>query len=433
MHGVRRRTPVRKVLGVVVGGVLSLAAAFWIWVDSVADRRWAAVEKRVAALAEEFAARDARRPVLRADPLPGNAWDDYLLAIDALKTPGFKSVLEPFIERRPEAERDRVAALVSGHAAALDHLQRGVRRAESRSPFRLRHPARIVHKDSPSLRSQDLILLAVCKARLLNEEGMQRDATRLLLDVCQLGHDIAWDADFVAAMVGMTAYSYASRELRPWLVGRSLPGDALNDLNRELEMIDEQFPEVGPLLTREVASVGAALVNGDFIDSWQRARVGFNNEPLPDSVFYTWRYAWSRRLMEADAFQLSDSWMRRAAAAETQSSSAVNAVWDEIRKEADSLTKDSRNPVLELMGMHSFSPSGTFREPHARLRLLRVAVHYRATGEILDLEDPMGLKLVHSLDGGRLRVWSAGRDGANDGGEGQWPSGGKDIVLEIER
>ena len=76
--------------------------------------------------------------------------------------------------------------------------------------------------------------------------------------------------------------------------------------------------------------------------------------------------------------------------------------------------------------------------------MLRTAVRYRATGEILELEDPFGTRLRHSEKDGRLKIWSIGADGVDNGGDnGGWlkwtkppnrpASDVKDIVLEVPR
>jgi hypothetical protein len=61
----------------------------------------------------------------------------------------------------------------------------------------------------------------------------------------------------------------------------------------------------------------------------------------------------------------------------------------------------------------------------ARLRLLRSAAAYRATGGVLELVDPLGGKLLHKNENGKLKLWSVGTDGKDDGGAGS------DIVIEV--
>jgi hypothetical protein len=66
--------------------------------------------------------------------------------------------------------------------------------------------------------------------------------------------------------------------------------------------------------------------------------------------------------------------------------------------------------------------------------LLRVATHWRRTGELLDLDDPFGAKLKSAKSGEGLKLWSIGADGVDNSGTGQWkPAAGADIVLEAKR
>src|SRR5262245_34216169 len=67
-----------------LGALALIALASWLWVRSVADRRWATMEKQVEKLLAEARARDARRPVLYGEPTPGDAWDFYGRALNGL-------------------------------------------------------------------------------------------------------------------------------------------------------------------------------------------------------------------------------------------------------------------------------------------------------------------------------------------------------------
>ena len=78
------------------------------------------------------------------------------------------------------------------------------------------------------------------------------------------------------------------------------------------------------------------------------------------------------------------------------------------------------------------------RGHRAQLRLLRVAAHYGATGDVLELDDPFGTKLRVRVADGSLRVWSVGPEGADHNGTGAFAfdregADARDIVLEIRR
>ena len=93
------------------------------------------------------------------------------------------------------------------------------------------------------------------------------------------------------------------------------------------------------------------------------------------------------------------------------------------------------NPLLEpTFGCLSGPKWGGngFRIYRAWIRILRVASGYLSTGRILDLEDPLGDRVLTRRIGESLRIWSVGKNGRNDGGtEGASYFGAPDIVVEV--
>ena len=143
-----------------------------------------------------------------------------------------------------------------------------------------------------------------------------------------------------------------------------------------------------------------------------------------------WRYGFSERLAAADAFDVSLGAMRRLAEFDGKSWAEAKKLGDELDKECQA----SHNPIVAIAIPGLASSSRTSRERKAQLRLLRTAVHYRGTGEVLGLDDPFGAKLLHAEKDGKLKIWSVGSDGTDDGGSGELkPKAGKDIVLEIAK
>jgi hypothetical protein len=149
----------------------------------------------------------------------------------------------------------------------------------------------------------------------------------------------------------------------------------------------------------------------------------------------TWKYAFSDRVLMADAFREMLEALRREAAAEGRPWSEVRPVKGAIERELQA----SRNPLTSFVfehfiGFRHLPPNDPVRDRRAQLRLLRVAVHWLATGEVQDLEDPFGTILRNQQQGTLLRIWSVGSDGVDHGGNGSWkPASGKDIVLEVNR
>ncbi len=185
---------------------------------------------------------------------------------------------------------------------------------------------------------------------------------------------------------------------------------------------------------------GDSLLNERLACGYEFLRIGGGSASLDVSLpaWSAWRYGFSPRLTMADAFSQSVSTMRRAAEADAKPWPVASAVFSQLELEA----RNSKNPIIRdlIPGLMSSSRAG--RERRTQLRLLRVAAHYRATGEVLDLEDPLGARLLHSRSGDHLKVWGIGRNGVDDGGVGGWGpnqpgTGGalpnQDILLEVDR
>lgn len=102
--------------------------------------------------------------------------------------------------------------------------------------------------------------------------------------------------------------------------------------------------------------------------------------------------------------------------------------------EVDAEAKAAPNFVVEYFFLTGRGPWRSRRDRLAQLRLIRTAVQYRITGRVLELDDPFGAKLQHSRAIGTLRIWSVGKNGTDDGSQGDWKGGHPDdIVLEIDR
>src|SRR5262245_42834732 len=79
------RTSLLKLSGILVAAVLAIVGTAVIWRWSLEARRWNRLEARVDELRARADTRFRPRPVLRGQPLPGDAWEDYLPAIDSVE------------------------------------------------------------------------------------------------------------------------------------------------------------------------------------------------------------------------------------------------------------------------------------------------------------------------------------------------------------
>jgi hypothetical protein len=137
-----------------------------------------------------------------------------------------------------------------------------------------------------------------------------------------------------------------------------------------------------------------------------------------------WRHFYSSRLQAAKSFSTFEDWVNRALAAESLPWSEADPIIQTIFRESD----HHKETVIRSFGtvLHAI----TLRELQASARLLRVACRFRATGEVLELQDPFGGNLRTTVTEGHLRAWSRGPFAVEPAP--QEPVGGSKSILRIE-
>jgi hypothetical protein len=227
----------------------------------------------------------------------------------------------------------------------------------------------------------------------------------------------------------MGPISIAMDELRDLVSANRMTREAYQELERELALLDQGFPREAEGWAIEAIKAGLFYQEKGSVEAVLDALGRSEGKP-------TWRYAFSDRLVLIDAFQTDRFWHRRL-------SDAAGKPWREAREVLQEIAAEERisnNPVLRRGGgladlfVAGSTSRNHFREFRAQLRLLRSAAAYRAAGDIPALEDPYGDKILSSSTGARLKIWSVGADGIDDGGTGEWYRWkGKDLVLELDR
>jgi len=416
----RRGVSTWKILLLLGAGLSVLSGVAGVWMRTVEEQPRSGMKVELSALLRGELDRSGERPVLRGNPVPGNAWDDYQRA-----SPGYgrdlaeeQHYFSAYLWPDPGADRVKVAAVVAAQGPALSLLRLGTGRSTSNYVYR--NESGLCGKPYTESGLTWLGSLAACEGRLLAEEGKGREAAERLLDVAQFARDCSY--------MGPTDY-------RPlfWtsILGQSLDGlyyllksgiltaDDLAEVGRELAILDGSFRDPGfldPLLVMET------IFRHFEVDKRQRSRWSW----WEDSTVL----GPSRRLPTAEEVEEALGYGR-------ESARAVAAPWGEfcrISADVKERLRRSRNPLLpELLYCHGRWPTRV-RQGCAKLRLLRIAIQYRLSGEVLDLEDPFGVRMRHQETASTLKAWSVGASGVDDGGTGGWREGGlQSIVLEIDR
>jgi hypothetical protein len=367
------------------------------------------MEARLAELEAERAAEHRPRPVLRGKAVPGNAWTSYGDAIRSDTLQPSAKVPQYLEGSGGSTSLTELLGWASAASGPLVTLRAGTQRAEVRPTldFNHRFTPRVDDLVDPSGAWRDgtrnLPLAAAVLARGLLDEGKGAQAAEMLLDLCQFGRDTFENGAWETERVGVWVLDLMARELRDAVKTRKLAPEVLLNIDRELAILEEGWPDGRPALRNHVLAFGR----------------GCEQEAAEGSLWYqnggqrslhTWRFGYSSRLRAAATFLRADGWYRGLEG---------ESLWawpDPVLSDA----LDNRFDYLK-------------GAPRTRLGLVRIAAHFRATGEVLSLRDPFGDRLKTALTADRLRVWSVGWNHADDGGNGDWSERGKDVVLEVER
>jgi hypothetical protein len=414
-----RRVPAWKILGGFLAALALAAGAVVFWVRSVADRGWADMESRVAELKAEVERRPPARPLLRGEAVAGNAWDDYMAAAATLPKGIVPTPLPAFLNRDNNANVATVRDFVFAHDKALDLIRAGTRRAEVRPSFHWDQGYLPVDFDQgPAMTFRDL---GACKSRFLREEHRVREAMELLLDLAQFGRDLCQNTYPETECLGLWTWDRVGDELADLVTARTLSPEERRDLDRELAILDGNWPNPEAGMLNQSLVLGSGLM--------QEVKMGSLLYGTPDERYlYSWRWAFSSRLRASSTFTRVDQWSREALHAQESTWSEEQRVCADLLEQVSSWLE----PIVRWTAADPFKFPHRRRDVRSRLRLLRTAVHFSVTGEVLPLADPFGGQIHPVVREGRLKVWSVGQDGVDDGGDGGW-RGGKDIVLEVER
>lgn len=395
-------------LAVLVLGLPALAVAgLWLWVSSAADRRWDEMLRHQQGLEEEARRRDGSREVLRGEPLPGNAWENYEAAVAVINaTPGATPSLSDWTTK-PSADSKAEGILLAKLSNALDLARRGTRHADAGFPDPT-SPAGSWAKPLYSQLHQLAHLLLVQEHQEL-EAGQGMVAAELLLDVVRLSQDYSRNTHPSRRQIAGEQSLLALEELRRLLVKGLVPGPALEELERELEILDRTMPPFGPTMLNYQAWVAHEIRDYGAMDFLRS-----------EGKKLSWRYAFSPRLQVVDLYFDLGERVRHVLDCDRMTWGEECSAWERFEAGAGttSLRKHARID----------------RETRARLRLLRLLLHARRTGEWLTLDDPLGGKLQHADSESTLRAWSVGQDGKDDGGKGSFEGRpGQDLLIELPR
>lgn len=396
----------------VLGGLLGLL--FW-GVEAAASRRWAAMSAKVAVLEAEIRSWPSAREPLWGAGEPGSAWEDYHAAgtLASAFPRDLHEALQLWLNRSGKEDSAKVKAALLQATGPLELLTRGVRRSEL--PLHFNSPLR--HGVVPACsRTYDLDLLLSGSLRAALESGDREGACERLRTLSQFFIDIAETGSSFCARNGLDGLRRGAAEVEEWLKsGQAEPTD-LRTLSADLQKLESRIPGI---LARGLSllqiELGSLATPKDYYQ--------FPVQPL------VWRYAFSWRLMVADAYQAIEEEIQSGSGVYLDPPESTGCV---VNIHSHQLLKDNHRGGARGMRRSA-------AELSARLRMLQVAANWQAEGNLLDLEDPFGGRLRVQSSSKGLKVWSVGWDQLDNGGTGSlslrdrlWEIGkGLDLVLEV--
>jgi len=410
-----------KILGLLGLIFVAFVLASYFWIQRVADRGWAEAEERIRQLQQKCPAPPRRLMIIGMDPprTPGERF--FQSAIERVRRQSFPELRQPSALVRERAGWDKVDPVLAASQEMLYDFHSGGRSAA-------RHPE---HQPEPGLYpfSYDvvfhLVSCSILRARRWRSMNASFDAAETLLDSCQLIRLMS------AQRIGPDRFDATLElyevldELREIVSGDPLSPSQLRAIEEEMKSLEEAMPS--PLLHLEENFARWAERLDEF---------AMQNGRVLDYAPYRWRYLLPQRLMKAQAFLATDRLLKRVL--EDERAPYLDLV--EMIRRANIERYDSTNPILRDCSFFNQEPRLMQLERKAQWRLLITAAQYRAGGEIADLADPYGDKLRHSKEPGKVRFWSLGSNGTDEGGAGN-PTGpwgrrarsSKDLVVEVER
>jgi hypothetical protein len=265
------------------------------------------------------------------------------------------------------------------------------------------------------MRLADFVL---AQARVDAESGRARLGAETALDVVRFWQDGSFNVLPIGTAISIAGARRGLDLIRWELMKGMLKPEDLPVLERQLDVLDRTMPAFGPALKNNQAFVARLLVDSSAFDS-----AGYLGGPR-------WRYGYSPRLQVAAWYAQFARDTERLVDCDRMTWAEETAAW--ARFESDRGVTQSSPALATAVVFKSFSSN--VRQMRARVRLLRLALHRKSTGEWLDLEDPYGGRLRHEETETLLRVWSLGADGVDHQGRGTWEcSDQRNLVLEVPK
>ncbi len=392
---------------VVAGFLLFGGMGSCVWFSRHVDQTWSRAQRKAKTLLEELPSFDARRPVLWGDSEGGNAWEDYAVAVEGIKTLADKDLMENRAYREDAAARGKVIKAILKQTKTLDAVRKGAHRATASWGYKWENGGDMEVPFWVQIR--DIVELSRAYVWVQLATGQPRKAVEAQLDAMQLARDATAGGSSTQAHYALQWLGRLRDGVYECMTHAKMKASDHDLLDRGLQRFEESWPPLHDLLAREgICAVTELMRNPSYANDG------------------SWRHGFSGRLTAAEAVELIERAVNDSAGCDDQPWEAV----DDRQAEIEARVEAADNPHLNAtFSSLRFDVVRSWRRRRAQYRVLRVAAHYRATGEVLTLPDPLGGTLQTKVTGRTLKVWSAGP--GDPGDAGQEPD--KDYAVEVTR
>jgi hypothetical protein len=378
-----------------------------VWFSQHVDQRWSQAQRQAKTMLEELPAFDGRRPVLWGDSEGGNAWEDYSVAVEGVKTLADKDLIERRAYREEGEARTKVVLAVGNQIKTLNAVRKGAHRSAATWDYKWENGCDMAVPFWNQI--HDLVEVEKAYIWLQLDAGETRKAVEAQLDVLQLVRDGYAGGSSTQAYYALKWLERLSEGVLECIVSDKMKPNDLDLLDRGLQRFEESWPPLQDLVAREGICAVTELVR--------------NPSYASDG---SWHHGFSGRLTTAAAIDLVERAVHDSAGCDDQSWQEVDVRQAEIEARAEAAANDHFTATFSSL---RFDVVRSWRKRRAQYGLLRVAAHYRASGEVVSLPDPLGTTLQTKLTGRTLKVWSACPGDQEDAGK----EPDKDYTLEVTR
>lgn len=395
-----RRSP-WKTAGVLFGGMLLLAAAFFGWMEGTTSRGWAELRRRSKNELAAESDKPVRRTFLGSPAGPGPAWKEYSAAAAAVaRLPSAEqSLLMKYLRTVDPDLRGEVRVVVEAYGDVLELLARGAAAGDPDSGVSTWNASPM------DWRLSHVAVLALCAARLDVERGREAEALQRIGQVLQLTRDLLDRRPGQGLYKSQGILTWVREQVGHLLAARRLGPSGRSELERLLGIFEASWPSAESVLRRACIDRRRALVAAE-AEGMLEAEVRRRARGL--SRFLTLRqqalaYEGNARsaYLEASA---SDAWEGR-----TFREFFFDGKWSD----------NGGGDILIYAHI--------LRQARAEAALRGAALDWLRTGTASTREDPAGTFLLSREEEGGLLLWSVGWNGVDDG------AGRHDLVIRVRR